>query len=176
MDKTAPVRTPIDYRDSTMTAASPIPVNIPSNTSLTSSIKSCLSGLLSYVFNRFLMHIPSCYARLLFFRLRVAKLGTDVGLLMGVELHKSRNVFIGDRVLINKRVSLDGRGGRLVIGHDQDIAQETNIWTWSATSTVILKPPKAVMSSSAITSGLLLERRFFRVCGSGMGLSSLQTG
>jgi len=84
---------------------------------------------MSYIFNRFLMHIPSCYTRLLFFRLRVAKLGRGVGLLMGVELRNGRNVFIGDRVVINKRVLLDGRGGRLVIGDDVDIAQETNIWT-----------------------------------------------
>lgn len=75
------------------------------------------------------MYIPSCHTRLLFFRLRVAKLGSGVGLLMGVELRRGRNVFIGDRVVINKGVLLDGRGGRLVIGDDVDIAQETNIWT-----------------------------------------------
>jgi acetyltransferase-like isoleucine patch superfamily enzyme len=48
---------------------------------------------------------------------------------MGVELRHGRSVFIGDRVVINKRVLLDGRGGQLIIGHDVDIAQETNIWT-----------------------------------------------
>ena len=48
---------------------------------------------------------------------------------MGVELRHGRNVFIGDRVVINRKVLLDGRGGRLVIGNDVDIAQETNIWT-----------------------------------------------
>jgi maltose O-acetyltransferase len=81
------------------------------------------------VFNRFLMHVPSCHFRLFFLRLRVAQLGRGVGLLMGVELRNGRNVFIGDRVVINRGVLLDGRGGRLVIGNDVDIAQETNIWT-----------------------------------------------
>jgi acetyltransferase-like isoleucine patch superfamily enzyme len=100
-----------------------------SNTCTSSSFRACISGLLSYVFNRVLMHIPSGHLRLFFFRLRVAKLGTGVGLLMGVELRHGRNVFIGDRVVINKKVLLDGRGGRLVIGNDVDIAQETNIWT-----------------------------------------------
>jgi acetyltransferase-like isoleucine patch superfamily enzyme len=96
---------------------------------LSSAFRSCVSGFVSYIFNRFLMYIPSCHIRLFFLRLRVAKLGTGVGLLMGVELRHGRNVCIGDRVVINKRVLLDGRGGRLVIGNDVDIAQETNIWT-----------------------------------------------
>jgi acetyltransferase-like isoleucine patch superfamily enzyme len=93
------------------------------------AIRSIASALVSYVFNRFLMYIPSCHVRLFLFRLRVAKLGNGVGLLMGVELRSGRNVSIGDRVVINKGVLLDGRGGRLIIGNDVDIAQETNIWT-----------------------------------------------
>ena len=32
-------------------------------------------------------------------------------------------------MIINRSVLLDGRGGRLVIGNDVDIAQESNIWT-----------------------------------------------
>lgn len=48
---------------------------------------------------------------------------------MGVEIRKGANIEIGDRVVINPRVLLDGRGGRLVIGDDVDIAQEVNIWT-----------------------------------------------
>lgn len=75
------------------------------------------------------MYIPSCYVRLALFRLRVAQLGKGVGLLMGVELRNGRNVSIGDRVVINRGVLLDGRGGPLIIGNDVDIAQETNIWT-----------------------------------------------
>jgi maltose O-acetyltransferase len=92
-------------------------------------IRSIASSLVSYIFNRFLMYVPSCHLRLVFFRLRVAKLGKGVGLLMGVELRNGRNVFIGDRVVINRGVLLDGRGGQLIIGNDVDIAQETNIWT-----------------------------------------------
>src|SRR5262249_27820104 len=40
-----------------------------------SALRLCISGLASFVFNRFLMYIPSCRVRLLFFRLRTAKLG-----------------------------------------------------------------------------------------------------
>jgi acetyltransferase-like isoleucine patch superfamily enzyme len=91
--------------------------------------RSIASAFVSYIVNRFLMYVPSCHFRLALFRLRVAKLGKGVGLLMGVELRHGRNVFIGDRVVINRRVLLDGRGGQLIIGNDVDIAQETNIWT-----------------------------------------------
>jgi maltose O-acetyltransferase len=96
---------------------------------LVASLRTWTSALISYVFNRYLMYIPSRHIRLLMFRMRVAKLGRGVGLLMGVELRYGRNVFIGDRAIINRRVLLDGRGGRLIIGDDVDIAQETNIWT-----------------------------------------------
>lgn len=117
--------------DAALTADSPprTDPNPRTRKTLISSLRSCASGFISYVFNRFLMYVPSCHFRLFFLRLRVAKLGRGVGLLMGVELRNGRNVFIGNRVVINRNVLLDGRGGRLVIGDDVDIAQETNIWT-----------------------------------------------
>jgi len=48
---------------------------------------------------------------------------------MGVEVRKPGNIYVGDHVSINRKVLLDGRGGRLMIGNNVDIAQETNIWT-----------------------------------------------
>jgi maltose O-acetyltransferase len=59
----------------------------------------------------------------------VGSLGKGGGILMGLELRKPQNVFIGNHVIINRKVLLDGRGGKLVIGSNVDIAQETNIWT-----------------------------------------------
>jgi hypothetical protein len=67
MGKTATVRAPLDCisnSDSTTAAAPRMTANLPSKT-LTSSIKSCVSGFVSYIFNRFLMFIPSCHTRLL---------------------------------------------------------------------------------------------------------------
>jgi acetyltransferase-like isoleucine patch superfamily enzyme len=93
------------------------------------SIQSIGSAFASYILNRWVMYIPSRHIRLFFFRMRVAQLGKGVGLLMGVELRRGRNVFIGDRVVMNRGVLLDGRGGKLTIGDDVDISQETNIWT-----------------------------------------------
>src|SRR5580698_6418789 len=92
-------------------------------------MRSIASAFVSYIFNRYVMYIPSRSIRLFFFRMRVAKCGQGIGLLMGVELRRGRNVFIGDRVVMNRGVLLDGRGGRLTIGDDVDISQETNIWT-----------------------------------------------
>jgi maltose O-acetyltransferase len=43
-------------------------------------------------------------------------------------VRKPSKIIIGDHVVINKRVVLDGRNG-LVIGNHVDIAQETNIWS-----------------------------------------------
>jgi len=48
---------------------------------------------------------------------------------MGVEFRKGKNISIGNNSIINKNVLLDGRGGKLIIGDNVDIAQETNIWT-----------------------------------------------
>jgi len=39
------------------------------------------------------------------------------------------NISIGNHVVINKSVMLDGRAAELIIGDNVDIAQETNIWT-----------------------------------------------
>jgi maltose O-acetyltransferase len=81
------------------------------------------------MFNHWLMHVPFCCVRLFFLRRFVGSCGDRVGVLIGVEIRSGKNVFIGNGVAINKRVLLDGRGGRLVIGDDVDVAQETNIWT-----------------------------------------------
>lgn len=96
---------------------------------IVAKVRNVIWCLGSYLFNAFGMHIPFRFARIALFKLRVHRCGKGVGLLMGVEIRKGANIEIGDRVVINPRVLLDGRGGRLVIGDDVDIAQEVNIWT-----------------------------------------------
>lgn len=92
-------------------------------------LRCCAAGLSGFIFNRVLMYIPSRHLRTLIFRMRVGEVGKGVCLLMGIEVRNGRNVTLGDRVVVNRGVLLDGRGGHLVIGSDVDIAQETNIWT-----------------------------------------------
>jgi maltose O-acetyltransferase len=59
----------------------------------------------------------------------VYTLGYEGSILMGLQLRKPKNIMIGHHVIINRNVLLDGRGGKLIIGNNVDIAQETNIWT-----------------------------------------------
>ena len=48
---------------------------------------------------------------------------------MKLEIRNPGNITIGDHVILNRSVLLDGRGGEIVIGNNVDIGQETNIWT-----------------------------------------------
>ncbi len=82
-----------------------------------------------YLFNGWLTHVPFHAIRLWCWRRMLGRLGQAPGFLMGVEVRTPRNVIIGDHVVINRKVLLDGRGGLLVIGHNVDIAQEVAIWT-----------------------------------------------
>jgi len=81
------------------------------------------------LFNDVITHIPVRWIRVMFFRSLVQKCGNGIGLLRGIEVRQGKNITVGDRAVINKRVLLDGRGGPLVIGEDVDIAQDTSIWT-----------------------------------------------
>lgn len=93
------------------------------------TINLFLYSLFFYVFNRFITYIPSYHIRRLFIKNLVAHVGKNNSILMGLELRKPANIHIGDHVIINRNVLLDGRGGKLVIGNNVDIGQETNIWT-----------------------------------------------
>src|SRR6266498_4023205 len=88
-----------------------------------------LIGFKDYIFRRFIMYIPFHVIRLFFIRRTLKSVGTNTNFLMGVEFRKGKNISIGNNSIINKNVLLDGRGGKLIIGNNVDIAQETNIWT-----------------------------------------------
>ncbi len=76
-----------------------------------------------------MMHFPSHKLRLFFLKQTLHKLGRNTSFLLGVEIRNGKNITIGNNCIINQNVLLDGRGGKLVIGNNVDIAQETNIWT-----------------------------------------------
>lgn len=82
-----------------------------------------------YFLNRFVMKIPFHSVRLFFVKLHIGRLGSGTSILLSTELRVLGNIFIGSQTVINKNVMLDGRGGKLIIGNNVDIAQETNIWT-----------------------------------------------
>lgn len=75
------------------------------------------------------MWLPFHCVRLMFLRIFIKKLGRHSAICRNVEIRVMRNVEIGEYSTINKNTLLDGRGGKLIIGNNVDIAQECNIWT-----------------------------------------------
>lgn len=84
-----------------------------------------------YLFNRWLTNIPFHAPRLWLLRHMLGKMGRSPSVLMGLEVRKPGNIELGDQVVLNRAVLLDGRGGKIVIGDNADIAQEVAVWTLS---------------------------------------------
>lgn len=55
--------------------------------------------------------------------------GKNSSILRNCDVRTLRNIYVGNGVVINNRVLLDGRGGKLVIEDNADIAQDVQIWT-----------------------------------------------
>ena len=88
------------------------------------AIKMAIFNLTSNLF----FSIPIRYIRTLYLRLFIKEMGKDVYIAKHIDIRRPCNIIVGDHVVINKKVLLDGRGG-LTIGNNVDIAQESCIWT-----------------------------------------------
>ena len=75
------------------------------------------------------MLIPCWIFRWAFIKISIKDLGQGCFIMRRVNVVNPANISIGNHVIINKAVMLDGRGAELIIGNNVDIAQETNIWT-----------------------------------------------
>ncbi|AEI48819.1 acyltransferase [Runella slithyformis] len=84
-----------------------------------------------YLFREWIMYIPFYAVRRFFIKRTVHYLGKGGFVMMKAEFRDGKNIEIGDYCFINKYSLLDGRGGKLTIGNNVDIAQEVNIWTLS---------------------------------------------
>lgn len=82
-----------------------------------------------YLIREWMMYVPLHWFRKLIIKQQLNSVGKQTNFLVGLEFRKPKNISIGNNSVINKRVLLDGRGGKLIIGDNVDIAQETNIWT-----------------------------------------------
>lgn len=74
----------------------------------------------------------NCHVRVIrtaYFRLFVKKCGKNVYVGKHLDIKNPWNIEIGNNVIINKRVLLDGRRP-LIIGNNVDIAQDAFIWTY----------------------------------------------
>ena len=92
------------------------------------SLKAFCAALFD-AFTAFIMSVPSHHIRLSYLKLILGGLGKHSTVCRNVEIRVPRNIYIGNNTIINKKTLLDGRGGRIVIGDNVDIAQEVNIWT-----------------------------------------------
>lgn len=87
------------------------------------------SDLHYFILNNFLLKLPSRTIRKLVLKKVLGHFGKDTNFLRFVELRAPHNITIGDNSVVNQSVILDARGGKLKIGNNVDIAQDTNIWT-----------------------------------------------
>lgn len=94
-------------------------------------MKSLSKALRDYLFREWIMFIPFYAIRRFFLRQTVGRLGDRSFIALGVEIRNGKNIQLGEGSVLNKKVLLDGRGGKLTIGNNVDIAQEVNIWTLS---------------------------------------------
>ena len=94
-----------------------------------SKIKSISYRFILYFFNNWVTYVPIHSIRNFFIHLLLKEVGINCSFLMGLKLRNPGNIFIGKNVVTNRDVMLDGRGAKLKIGNNVDIAQETNVWT-----------------------------------------------
>ncbi len=92
-------------------------------------IYNCWIGFRNYILREWIMYMPFYWIRHFFVRQTIHKFGHGCSVMMRVEIRAGKNISIGDHTIINTRTLLDGRGGKILIGNNVDIAQETNIWT-----------------------------------------------
>ncbi|WP_373514391.1 acyltransferase [Persicitalea sp.] len=132
------------------------------------SIAIALLALKDYLFREWVMYIPFYSVRRFFLSRTVGHLGDRCFFAMGAEVRNGRNVSVGIGSVINKKSLLDGRGGKIVIGSNVDIAQEVNIWTLSHDphaddygtigQDVIIEDYVWVASRATILPGVILAR------------------
>lgn len=91
-------------------------------------IKEFLFGFWQF-FTAGIMWFPMHILRLTYLRIFLKHIGNDTTILRNVKILSPQNISLGDNTVINTNVLLDGRGGKLLIGNNVDIAQEVNIWT-----------------------------------------------
>ena len=76
----------------------------------------------------FVFKIPFAHIRLFYIKIFM-KVGNKSFIGINVDIRIHYNITIGNNSIINRNCVLDGRGAKLIIGNNVDIAQETNIWT-----------------------------------------------
>lgn len=83
-----------------------------------------------YIMNSIINKLPSHYLRYFFYKhIFQVKIDISASILRNVKLLYPRNITIGKNSIINWGALIDGRGAKVIIGSNVDIAPEVNIWT-----------------------------------------------
>ena len=82
-----------------------------------------------FVIVPYLMTLPSRRIRMKVVKKMFANVGENASFLRGVNFINPSNISVGKNSVVNPNVYLDGRGGKLLIGDNVDIARDTAIWT-----------------------------------------------
>jgi maltose O-acetyltransferase len=103
----------------------------PERSSLWLMLRGSYSPFCYFLLNFIVLRIPIGFVRAALARMVVGGLGSRAHLGWGCSISEPSNVSIGRTSFINPGVYLDGRGGKLVIGENVDVAREVRIWTAS---------------------------------------------
>lgn len=92
-----------------------------------------IRGFYLFLINNLILNIPLQSLRLLFFKILSINntVNFKINILKGVRVLNPRNIVFGKNIRINKGVLLDGRGAKIFIGNNVDIAVDSIIWTLS---------------------------------------------
>lgn len=92
-------------------------------------LKFLILSVVWYIGLPLIMAIPSHCVRLWFLSLLHVKIGHNSTFMRNVKFMCPYNIEVGSHSVINSETLLDGRGGKVKIGNNVDIAREVNIWT-----------------------------------------------
>lgn len=87
------------------------------------------SNFIYYVLLPIIMRFHSRHIRKWFLKCLGLKIGRNTLISRKVSFRNCSNIEIGEGCVVNPNVLLDGRGAKIIIGNNVDIAQEANIWT-----------------------------------------------
>lgn len=137
-------------------------------------IKLFINGFYRFV-QSFVAFLPFYHIRWLWCKFFLKKMGKSVYISRNFDVRNPRNVKIGNNVVLNKRVLLDGRGAELVIGNNVDIAQDVQIWTQEhnvkssdhelKSANVIIEDNVWIASRAIILPGVILGYGSVIACG-----------
>ena len=92
-------------------------------------MKSTIKLFINKILFPYILTIPSYKLRHWVLKKRHLKMGANTSFLRNVIVINPINIEFGHNCVINNNVLLDGRGGKIIVGNNVDIARDTNIWT-----------------------------------------------